>query len=113
MVPAPARIRSKDPGTATFLVTIRPANPVEPWTSRRVTLLGDAIHTVSPGRGDGANTALRDADLLRRTLAAVAAGAASLPEAKAVYEAEMLRYGFEAVADSRERPFAKPGSHRR
>jgi salicylate hydroxylase len=37
-------------------------------------LLGDAIHNMTPMAGVGANTALRDADLLRRQLIAVACG---------------------------------------
>ena len=56
------------------LVTIRSARPVKPWQIEQVTLLGDAIHTMSPGRGEGANTALRDAQLLRSALAKVETG---------------------------------------
>ena len=42
------------------------------WPTGPVTLLGDAIHNMTPMAGIGANTALRDADLLRRNL--IAAG---------------------------------------
>lgn len=90
---------------ATFLVTISSARPVTPWQTISTTLLGDAIHTMSPGRGQGANTALRDAALLRRTLADAAAGTVPLTQAKRRYETEMLRYGFQAVHASRQRPF--------
>ena len=83
----------------TFLVTVDSARPVEPWDVPNVTLLGDAIHTMSPGRGEGANTALRDAALLCRALAAGAP--------KAGYERAMLRYGFEAVAESRDKPLLR------
>ncbi|MGV9823633.1 FAD-dependent oxidoreductase [Nocardia xishanensis] len=40
--------------------------PGERWAPGPVTLLGDAIQATSPTGGNGANTALRDADLLRR-----------------------------------------------
>jgi 2-polyprenyl-6-methoxyphenol hydroxylase-like FAD-dependent oxidoreductase len=72
-----------------------------------VTLLGDAIHTMSPGRGEGANVALRDAALLRRRLVDVVTKGVPLVPATAAYETEMLRYGFPAVADSLNRPFAR------
>ncbi len=61
-----------------------------------VTLLGDAIHNMTPMGGIGANTALRDADLLRRTLTAVRDGATQIP-AVHDYEQQMLNYGFAAV----------------
>jgi 2-polyprenyl-6-methoxyphenol hydroxylase-like FAD-dependent oxidoreductase len=74
--------------------------PVDPWPTSNVTLLGDAIHTMTPGRGVGANTALRDAALLRRELVAVARGRKPLLEAVAAYEAAMIPFGFARVADS-------------
>ena len=91
---------------ATFLVAIRSARPVQLWQTPNVTLLGDAIHTMSPGRGEGANTALRDARLLRYALLDVVIKGIPLAQAKAQYETETLRYGFEAVAASLNRPFA-------
>lgn len=48
----------------------------------------------------GANTALRDANLLRRQLMLAAAGEKSLTQAVADYEAVMVPYGFARVADS-------------
>src|SRR5262249_31642869 len=35
--------------------------PVKPWQSTNVTLLGDAIHTMTPLQGLGGSSALRDA----------------------------------------------------
>jgi len=65
-----------------------------------VTLLGDAIHNMTPMAGIGANTALRDADLLRRELIGVRDGELPLSAAVARYERQMLDYGFKAVARS-------------
>jgi 2-polyprenyl-6-methoxyphenol hydroxylase-like FAD-dependent oxidoreductase len=95
---------------ATFVVRLRSARPVERSRDPGVTLLGDAIHTVSPGRGEGANTALHDAALLRSQLAAVADGKLPLEVAEQGYELEMLRHGFAAVAPSLEQPFGPRGT---
>jgi 2-polyprenyl-6-methoxyphenol hydroxylase-like FAD-dependent oxidoreductase len=88
-----------DPGSC-IPIKVGTSVPVEPWKSSNVTLLGDAIHTMTPGRGVGANTALRDAALLCRELTAVAAGEKTLLQAVADYEADMIPYGFARVADS-------------
>jgi 2-polyprenyl-6-methoxyphenol hydroxylase-like FAD-dependent oxidoreductase len=77
-------------------VAIRIAQPVRPWSSTNVTLLGDAIHAMSPSGGSGANTALRDAALLSRHLA----GGTPVPSAIDAYESAMREYGFAAVARS-------------
>jgi 2-polyprenyl-6-methoxyphenol hydroxylase-like FAD-dependent oxidoreductase len=106
--PGPGRIIDEANVAATFPVVITTAQPVTPWHHETVTLLGDAIHTMSPGRGEGANVALRDAALLCRTLARVNAGEAPLAVAKRQYEADMLHYGFEAVAASLNQPFGPP-----
>ncbi|MGW2249271.1 FAD-dependent oxidoreductase [Kitasatospora sp. NPDC001660] len=88
-----------DPDAA-FPMRISTSEPVEPWRTTNVTLLGDAIHTMTPGQGVGANTALRDAALLCRELTAAARGEKPLLAAIGDYEAEMIPYGFARVADS-------------
>ncbi|MGH3292657.1 MAG: FAD-dependent oxidoreductase [Trebonia sp.] len=98
----------------TSLVTVRTAVPVAAWQASRVTLLGDAIHAMSPARGSGANTALRDAALLAGELAAAARGEKSLVQAVGTYERQMIDYGFAAVQAARAAPpagvsFRPPG----
>lgn len=95
-----AIIRASDPATITPL-RIRTSVPLAPWPATNVTLVGDAIHSMTPYRGIGANIALRDADLLCRNLIAARAGTTSMPEAIRDYEAEMVDYGFAAVRESR------------
>jgi 2-polyprenyl-6-methoxyphenol hydroxylase-like FAD-dependent oxidoreductase len=93
------------PVTSMLVTPIRTSVPVGPWPATTVTLLGDAIHSMPPTGGVGANTALRDAALLSHTLAAAAAaGDTPLLRAVADYEAEMRRYGFQAVHDSLRNP---------
>jgi 2-polyprenyl-6-methoxyphenol hydroxylase-like FAD-dependent oxidoreductase len=92
---------------ATFPITIRYAEPVKHWQTENITLLGDAIHTMPPTRGVGANTALKDAELLVNKLVAVKRKQISLIQAKTDYEEKMLQYGFEAVSKSVNEPYFK------
>jgi 2-polyprenyl-6-methoxyphenol hydroxylase-like FAD-dependent oxidoreductase len=105
--PAVRRLVAEADIPAIIPITINSARPVEPWHSPNVTLLGDAIHTMSPGRGEGANTALRDAALLCHALVDVVTKGIPLIQAKVRYEREMLRYGFEAVDASLNAPFLR------
>jgi 2-polyprenyl-6-methoxyphenol hydroxylase-like FAD-dependent oxidoreductase len=94
----------------TFCVRVRVSPPAPPWPPSRVTVLGDAIHAMSPARGSGANTALRDAALLSRTLTAAAdvsgvagiSGVVGVVAAIGDYERQMREYGYAAVAASRQ-----------
>jgi len=88
-------IKLADPEESFFL-TLRQAVPLEPWQTSTITLLGDAIH-VMPANGSGANSALRDASQLARSLIAVASQGMSLRQALYSYESEMLRAGFGVV----------------
>ncbi|GAA3586319.1 FAD-dependent monooxygenase [Amycolatopsis ultiminotia] len=92
-------IRLTDPSTC-FPINIMTSKPIPLWEPTNITLIGDAIHTMTPGRGVGANTALRDAALLAKNLTAVRDGEMKLMEAIHDYEAQMVEYGFAAVKDS-------------
>jgi 2-polyprenyl-6-methoxyphenol hydroxylase-like FAD-dependent oxidoreductase len=104
-------IQLSDP-EAMLALSIRTSVPVAPWKSSHVTVLGDAIHTMTPGRGAGANTALRDAALLMKRLEEVHRGGKPLVEAVHEYEAEMLRYSSRAVIESRKQMDAKDTIHK-
>ena len=106
-----ALIRASDLST-TFAVDVRTSVPVDPWPASNVTVVGDAIHLMTPGRGVGANTALRDAQLLGSQLARVARGELALVDAVADYETQMRRYGFHAVAQSRKQFDERDAIHR-
>lgn len=67
-----------------------------------VTVLGDAIHTMSPAAGFGANTALRDAAVLTGYLQTTLSNKGSLSAALAGYEKEMLHYSAAAITASRQ-----------
>ena len=70
-------VQTADVSTVTAFA-VKTSVPIKPWTTQKVTLLGDALHNMTPFRGIGANTALRDAAALRRALAAAAAGQVDL-----------------------------------
>ncbi|MEV4527312.1 NAD(P)/FAD-dependent oxidoreductase [Streptosporangium sp. NPDC049304] len=88
-------VTASDPDTVSLL-PIRTSVPIGPWPATNITLLGDAIHSMTPMRGIGANVALRDARSLRDALT----GGGDPVAAIAAYEAKMREYGFAAVRDS-------------
>ncbi|GHO99367.1 oxidoreductase [Reticulibacter mediterranei] len=94
-------MRAADPSTVIF-TPIQTSLPIDHWQTQQVTLLGDAIHSMTPARGIGANTALRDSALLGRNLIAAQRGKMPLQQAIHNYEVEMLRYGFAAVLSSKK-----------
>jgi len=81
-------------------IAIRTSVPIVAWQTQRVTLLGDAIHSMTPYRGIGANVALKDAVHLCRAL--TMANRAERPVIDAIrdYETDMIDYGFRAVETS-------------
>lgn len=81
---------------------IQSSEPIARWQTTRVTLLGDAIHAMTPLQGLGGNTAFRDAALLCRLLVEVDRGRSDLLAALGAYEKAMTHYAFDAVRLSRE-----------
>jgi salicylate hydroxylase len=92
-------IALSDPTTLSQF-SIRTSTPVGPWPTGRVTLLGDAIHAMTPYRGIGANMALEDAVRLKRALVAAARGEQELLESVGAYESAMRVYGCGAAQRS-------------
>ena len=68
---------------------------IPPWPSSRVTVLGDALHTMPPTGGLGGNAALHDA----RTLVAELSRR-PWQEAIPAYEAELRAHGYAAVREA-------------
>ncbi|MFF1741039.1 FAD-dependent oxidoreductase [Streptomyces mirabilis] len=100
--PGLVEIVSRQDPASIFPVPVRTSVPVATWETTAVTLLGDAIHVMSPAIGVGANIALRDARVLTARLVQ-AAGGRPLAEALHAYEEEMTGYGFDAVRESAAR----------
>ncbi|MDA2809270.1 FAD-dependent monooxygenase [Nocardiopsis sp. RSe5-2] len=94
------RMIDGSPDDGVSRLAIRTATDPGHWEPGTVTLLGDAIHSMTPMAGIGANVALRDAALLARHLGGARAGRTGLIDAVGAYEAEMRRYGFAAVRRS-------------
>jgi 2-polyprenyl-6-methoxyphenol hydroxylase-like FAD-dependent oxidoreductase len=88
-------IEASDPATVAP-VALRSMSTLPEWQASNVTVLGDAIHNMTPMAGIGANTALRDADGLRRVL--VEPGPAALTERVERYEQHMRGYANDALA---------------
>ncbi|MGW7002180.1 FAD-dependent oxidoreductase [Streptomyces sp. NPDC054933] len=80
-------------------LTLRSQVPAA-WQPTNVTVMGDAVHAMSPALGLGANTALRDAQILGAELLAAARGDKPLLSAVGDYENAMRAYGFDAVRAS-------------
>ena len=86
--------------TSFFFVEMHTSVPCKMSTCANVTLLGDAIHAMTPTLGRGANIAMRDAALLARYLEEGASGRRPLAQMMSEYEAEMTSYGFDVVEKS-------------
>ncbi|UQA59556.1 FAD-dependent monooxygenase [Polyangium aurulentum] len=83
--PIPALIDATPPD-AILRTDIRDRPPVSRWSSRRVTLLGDAAHPMTPNLGQGGCQAIEDAVVLAECLSRNG----ELPGALAAYEARRM-----------------------
>jgi 2-polyprenyl-6-methoxyphenol hydroxylase-like FAD-dependent oxidoreductase len=89
-----------DPSTISC-ISLKSMPFLERWEPTNVTVLGDAIHNMTPMAGVGANTALRDAELLTDLLSHAALGTMEVETAIGFYEERMRAYANEAVSVSK------------
>lgn len=83
---------------AFWKITCSTPSGVPQWENQpRVTVIGDAVHSMTPAGGIGANTAVRDSALLGRLLREAGGYKPGITEA---YEKEMRVYASEAVHTS-------------
>lgn len=87
---------SSDPRTLAML-PIRNGRPDAAWPWTRATLLGDAIHVMSPAGGLGANAVLRDAHALGVAIAETCFGRQEMVTAIGAYEVWMRKRGGRAI----------------
>ena len=83
-------------------VYFRCAPHLDLWNPNNTTVLGDAIHNMTPAAGLGANTALRDAQNLTDLLVEAVLNKSGVVEAIGEYETKMRPYANAAVALSRQ-----------
>lgn len=81
---------------------IRSSLPKMKWESGSITALGDAVHTMSPAGGVGANTAFMDAALLTKNISEALFHSTSLKRAISDYEDQMRIYSNQAIELSLE-----------
>ncbi|RLL71555.1 FAD-dependent monooxygenase [Ochrobactrum soli] len=86
--------------SAVAMLPVRSGRPEVDWRSGPVTLLGDAVHAMSPAGGVGANTALKDALALAGALSSAATSQHKLVQIVAGYERIMREWALKAVAVS-------------
>jgi salicylate hydroxylase len=84
------------------MMPVRSARVADNWKVGPVTLLGDAVHAMSPADWLGANTALQDAAALVTLLTDAVATRKTLSDVISSYETEMRIRAAEAI-DSSER----------
>lgn len=87
------------PRAALFKWGLRDRDPLQQWTLRRVAMLGDAAHPISPFLGQGAVMAIEDGLVLGRCFAT----ARSVEEALQRYEAARKRRANAVQIHSRDR----------
>ncbi|KAF1925640.1 FAD/NAD(P)-binding domain-containing protein [Didymella exigua CBS 183.55] len=88
---------------AFWKITCSDPKGVPGWPNEsRVTIIGDAVHAMTPAGGNGANTAVRDSDLLGRLVGEAWAQRKgdTWEGVTAAYEKEMREYASAAVKES-------------
>ena len=94
--PALRRLVAQTEPDTMAAITLKTMPPVPDFAPSRVTLIGDAIHNMTPMAGIGANTALRDAGTIYEALST----SDGVVESAGRYEAKMREYANAALAVS-------------
>lgn len=89
------------------LLPVRSVNPIEPWPTSRVTLIGDAIHAMPPSFGAGCNLALRDASILAEQIIEIEKNNKNWKNAISQYEEEMRLHDYPIFAMSSNNDIAR------
>ncbi|WP_321930386.1 FAD-dependent oxidoreductase [Burkholderia cenocepacia] len=98
--PVLRRLLLDTPSDAVTALPVRRGRPDVALPAGPVTLLGDAIHAMSPAGGAGANTALRDAAALAARLARQTANDGDIRHALTRYAEDMRVWATDAVIAS-------------
>jgi 2-polyprenyl-6-methoxyphenol hydroxylase-like FAD-dependent oxidoreductase len=98
--PALRRLLAESDPAARNGITFQVSTRTPAWTSSRVTVLGDAIHTMPATGGHGGNTALRDARLLADLLGAADRDQRPLLDAIGQYEQLMRDHSYAAIDEA-------------
>lgn len=98
--PAVRGILQQSKAADTAMLPIRSGRPDVPWPVGPATLLGDAVHAMTPAGGLGANTALADAASLAEVMLEADTGTLSVESALAQYESDMRERARYAVETS-------------
>ncbi len=114
--PSLRKILQQSEAGDTAMLPIRSGRPDVHWPVGSATLLGDAIHAMTPAGGLGANTALADAASLAEAILKADCGSLSIPFALAQYESDMRERAISAVETSNRGASklfesAMPGDH--
>lgn len=96
------QIIGRSKAEAVAALPVRSGRPDALWPFGAITLLGDAIHAMSPAGGLGANTALEDARMLSQILAKAGKETKTICTALLDYEADMRERAIRAI-DASER----------
>ncbi|KZF20981.1 FAD/NAD(P)-binding domain-containing protein [Xylona heveae TC161] len=83
-----------------YVSHIKTQDPIDPWETGKVTIMGDAAHSMTPYLGKGATSAIADALALAEALKSNEKEQESLTERLAAYEKSMLERGFENAKKS-------------
>ncbi len=94
------RLITRADAKTVLVLSYKTSKPPARWQTGTVTVMGDAIHSMPPTSGEGANIALQDAAVLCASLVDYEEGKTTLHEAVDKYETVMLDYAFKAVGNA-------------